>query len=395
MPLRRVSRADSILRGLAMRIGIMYVGIGWLYLMINDIPLGNRWQEMGDVVSLWLCTLFAIFAITGYLRIGRAASAHAVVFTILCCMGMLVSIAATEQVDEKWTMDSAIHQVLGGGSGAAILGLPPSRRNIVLIGGLFLVVHGLAVVWLAREPQGPSMNLLVLLRGPLTWLVLYFLALVLRRAFSAYESSQEDLTSVWRRVAAEAQKARQTTEANRLLHDTVLSTLAVLAHGGAGVDQQRLREMARSDARTLRGEPAAPQPGFADAGKELLGVIRELVDDQIAGTGPKVLVSGQLSLDAPLDAGTREALLGAIRQAVHNVVQHARADTVVIALSSHESTLRTVITDDGVGFDPRSIPTSRFGIWGSIESRIAERGGQARIFSTPGQGTTISLVVPL
>jgi signal transduction histidine kinase len=53
-----------------------------------------------------------------------------------------------------------------------------------------------------------------------------------------------------------------------------------------------------------------------------------------------------------------------------------------------------MVTDSGIGFDLGSIPASRLGFTESIVARLRDVGGNARLFSSPGSGTTVVLEVP-
>ncbi|MEZ5190189.1 MAG: hypothetical protein R2717_04415 [Schumannella sp.] len=54
-----------------------------------------------------------------------------------------------------------------------------------------------------------------------------------------------------------------------------------------------------------------------------------------------------------------------------------------------------MITDQGAGFDPSSVPEDRLGVRGSIVRRMEDVGGAARVWSSPGGGTSVVLRVPV
>lgn len=65
--------------------------------------------------------------------------------------------------------------------------------------------------------------------------------------------------------------------------------------------------------------------------------------------------------------------------------------------------LRIIVSDDGAGFDPAAVAagphpsggiSSKFGLF-SIEERMLSLGGRFELYSTPGQGTTATLMLPL
>ena len=69
-----------------------------------------------------------------------------------------------------------------------------------------------------------------------------------------------------------------------------------------------------------------------------------------------------------------------------NVDRHAHADVLDVTVTDHA----VLLTDDGVGFDPAE-PRRGRGLEDSIVGRMRRAGGQARVESTPGAGTSIEL----
>ncbi len=88
------------------------------------------------------------------------------------------------------------------------------------------------------------------------------------------------------------------------------------------------------------------------------------------------------------------ALYRIVQESLTNVVKHARARHVSIALTRMEGSVTAVVEDDGQGFDPDEAPSGGFGLIGMRE-RLALLGGRLRIESSPGAGTTIAADVPL
>lgn len=83
------------------------------------------------------------------------------------------------------------------------------------------------------------------------------------------------------------------------------------------------------------------------------------------------------------------------QEALNNVVKHARADRVDIALEYVGDSVRLIIEDDGIGFNVRQAETAATGL-GLIgmRERSALAGADLRIESAPGKGTTVILRVP-
>ncbi|MEV0001583.1 ATP-binding protein [Micromonospora sp. NPDC050980] len=90
----------------------------------------------------------------------------------------------------------------------------------------------------------------------------------------------------------------------------------------------------------------------------------------------------------------RNELLLILREAVRNVVAHARAGQLLVRVDVTPDELRSIVRDDGLGFDPRGVPRSRAGI-ASMRERAALLDGTLTITSAPGRGTLVELLVPL
>jgi two-component system sensor kinase len=89
------------------------------------------------------------------------------------------------------------------------------------------------------------------------------------------------------------------------------------------------------------------------------------------------------------------ALFRIAQEALTNVARHAEAGLVRIRIRSGFSCLRLEIRDDGKGFEPgaRSGKESH-GLMG-ISERVRFVGGRLRVRSSPGNGTAISVLVPI
>jgi signal transduction histidine kinase len=108
------------------------------------------------------------------------------------------------------------------------------------------------------------------------------------------------------------------------------------------------------------------------------------------GTCVEVSIVGERS-NAP--TGTDIALLRTAQEALANVGKHADATTVRIELRHENGRLTLAVTDDGQGFDPATI-CGGYGLLG-IRTRAAGLGGTCEVRSSPGQGTTVRVELPL
>jgi signal transduction histidine kinase/ligand-binding sensor domain-containing protein len=92
----------------------------------------------------------------------------------------------------------------------------------------------------------------------------------------------------------------------------------------------------------------------------------------------------------------REEALLISREAIANALLHAKARGIEVELSYGSSALHVRVRDDGAGISPDVISNGREGHWGLAGMRERARKLQAKldIWSTPGAGTEVELIVP-
>jgi signal transduction histidine kinase len=199
--------------------------------------------------------------------------------------------------------------------------------------------------------------------------------------------------------AASIERAHRLDERQQLalLHDTALATLTMVASAAIDVSSTRLRDRAARDLGVLRdlaGEVEAPQPGALRGpagGVEAPDPVR--LDERLAR-----VVADAVGLDTTLltepsvvPAPVAEAIAGSVAEALTNVVRHAGVDQATVRLTVTAGRVVVTVVDEGVGFDPASVPAHRYGLRRSIAARMAGAGGSARVDSAPGSGTTWTL----
>ncbi len=82
-----------------------------------------------------------------------------------------------------------------------------------------------------------------------------------------------------------------------------------------------------------------------------------------------------------------------ILEALQNVAKYAQASLTTVTLSQADGSLEFSVADNGAGFDPAAAAHGT-GLQGMAD-RLSAIGGQLRIASAPGHGTTISGTVPV
>lgn len=186
----------------------------------------------------------------------------------------------------------------------------------------------------------------------------------------------------------------------RLLHDTVLATLTLLAHSGVGVAPEALRSQAESDGALLTrlrlGETPKPKASgeytLTNTAELALGGTLEALKKRFSSMGLDINWHGSGQLGLP--STKLEAFVLAISECLENVRRHSGQKVAHVTLSDDGAIVRGVVTDAGAGFDPQAIAGGRLGFGESVVARVQDAGGSVRVFSAPGAGTTVVLEIP-
>jgi len=108
----------------------------------------------------------------------------------------------------------------------------------------------------------------------------------------------------------------------------------------------------------------------------------------------KLTVNADLDDEPDLSVEMKHALYRIAQEALHNVVKHARASTVVLRLTKCKNEIILEVRDNGKGFNPASSFPGHLGLR-SMRERLTKIGGTITIESEPGQGTCIGVQVPV
>ena len=99
--------------------------------------------------------------------------------------------------------------------------------------------------------------------------------------------------------------------------------------------------------------------------------------------------------DINLDANRDVVIFRIVQESLTNVRRYARASHVTVHLAQRVHELSLEIRDNGIGFDPDAVAQrSSLGLLGMSERALA-LGGNVAVDSRPGQGTVISVTIPL
>jgi two-component system NarL family sensor kinase len=180
----------------------------------------------------------------------------------------------------------------------------------------------------------------------------------------------------------EARRADE-REQYRRLHDTVLSTLVIVASGAFDRPMAVVSAKARDGLDVLAAEPAEP------AGDTALLPMLEAVAERASPLDVRVT-----GTTVTLPAHVAGSVAGAVAEALENVARHAGVGGAEVRSWAADGGVFVEVTDAGVGFDVARVPRSRRGIDQSIVGRMAAAGGAATVTSEPSAGTRVLLRWP-
>ena len=215
----------------------------------------------------------------------------------------------------------------------------------------------------------------------LTWLL---------RQAQALDEADARRRALLIRLHTDASRARVRRRADNFIHDRILSVLKVIPT--ESTETAQLRAGAREALADLDTAAAEPDESSARSSELLAALTRRLR----AIGGDDVVISDSITKDLNLPQETAQALVDAAAEALRNSLTHAAGPdrgpiARTAALRSDADGITITVSDDGRGFDPERAPISRHGVSGSIIARMRDAQGQARIDSSPGAGTTVTL----
>lgn len=194
---------------------------------------------------------------------------------------------------------------------------------------------------------------------------------------------------------------------SRELHDEIGQHLAALMLGLSALEPdlratpgaavlQKLQQLTETMGREVHALAVQLRPSSLDD----FGLLRALstyLELWAARSGIKAELHATNFEGQRLPAQVELTIYRTVQEALTNVVKHAAATQVNVILSRTDGEVVAVIEDNGRGFDPDQPTLSHrpgIGLLGMRE-RVAQLNGRVTLESSPGQGTTVFVRLPL
>jgi signal transduction histidine kinase len=202
----------------------------------------------------------------------------------------------------------------------------------------------------------------------------------------------------------EAEQVR--TRIARDIHDDIGATLTKIAllsgvatnkfHEPAELARtfERITEHTRNVSRALSDVVWAVDPR-RDTHQGMIDHVRDLSARLLGDNG----IHCELDLHADDPAASiapalKRDLHLVLNECFNNILKYAHAGVVKVILHLHGSSFELRVDDDGVGFDPSSVPERGNGLL-NMPARIERNGGRLSVTSAPGKGTVLQAHGPL
>lgn len=212
------------------------------------------------------------------------------------------------------------------------------------------------------------------------------------------------------RLAEKAKQAAILEERNRMardIHDTLAQSftgivvhleatkrkLATAQLDAATEHIAHARNLATQGLLEARRSVQALRPETLES-HNLSGALRHLAEQMTAGTDVQLILRiDENSPTLPSEVETNLLRIG--QEALTNILKHARAKTICLDLLFEPDTVHLRIRDDGQGFNPQLTSIQQgFGLIG-MQERSRKIGGMCSFNSQVGQGTEVTVTVPL
>ncbi|MDQ1579708.1 MAG: hypothetical protein QOD05_483 [Microbacteriaceae bacterium] len=342
--------------------------------------------------------LLPIIAAIGFaqFRLARPHPLPWIATVVVLCLTVVLLLVVPD-VPLNPALQSAVSVLGGGAVGAVSILLVTKPRRVILILGTFVLAIGTVVTALVITGSRMAEPIALTIAG---WGATAITGLWLARTVPETLKRITNMSRAYRAERHASETEAQRRQGARLLHDTVLATLTLLAHSGVGVGATALREQASEDAALLRQLRLGFSPNPAASGdyklkpvqESTLGNTLESVKQRFRRMGLEVNWHGTGQVLLP--SHILDAFLLALAECLENVRRHAGVSEAHVTITDDDDTVRAMVTDAGRGFELGSIESGRLGFTESIVARLRDVGGNARLFSSPGSGTTVVLEVP-
>jgi signal transduction histidine kinase len=125
----------------------------------------------------------------------------------------------------------------------------------------------------------------------------------------------------------------------------------------------------------------------------IVEAVENLVHENAISYGMLTAFSHNLA-EAAFSPVMESTIFRIVQESLNNVRRHSHSRRARVEILQQNDRLHVTVEDWGIGFDPSHTPATCMGLEG-IRARAALLGGKAAVTSRPGQGTQVSVDLPV
>ncbi|AYF98318.1 sensor histidine kinase [Protaetiibacter intestinalis] len=378
-------RVDTAIARTAAGFGVAFL-LQSIPAMIEQLPnLDPLWSS---VMVFAIVVTLGLTALASALR-QQVRGAH-VMFAIVYLVALVswpfaVTDPAAATADSYW-----LYYLLTIATAMATVGFP------LRVATAYLILAPTVYAVIRVTPAGGGVTLVqaaldsvyaIILGGAIT-----IITAILRGAASTVDRAQATALDRYGHAVRQHATEAERVQVDAIVHDSVLTTFLSAARADTPEAKELASRMAGNAIGYLRDAVAVAPPGDADVA---VAVLASRIGDAAAALSEPVAVRSTGVEGTPIPVAVAEAVYSAAVQAMVNSLQHAGAGVERWAeVRATGDGVLVEVGDRGAGFEPDAVPTERLGVRVSILERVASVGGQARVDTAPGEGTTVRLQWP-
>ncbi|WP_335966405.1 ATP-binding protein [Galbibacter sp. PAP.153] len=203
----------------------------------------------------------------------------------------------------------------------------------------------------------------------------------------------------------------QEQEQNRIakdIHDGIGQMLTGLKYNIESIDvsnrektAEKISHLKELTSNIIKGVRTATfnltPPELTDHG--IVSALTKLTLELSKFTGKDIVLFNKTNFNDRLDSLTEINIYRITQEAVNNAIKYAESSHIIVSMSHSNEVLSITIDDNGKGFDPKKTQSRKNGEGGMgltfMKERIKYINGRLFISSTQGEGTRVTLNVPV
>lgn len=385
LPLRNalsLARVESALARTGAGIGVVFF-LQSLPALLGENGATQPLWSISAVVAVVGSLLFAVAAGVGGRLVRTANVTFAAAFLVVLVSWPFAVVHPSS--DSPW-----LYYLITIATAMAAIGLPVpwAAGYLVLVPLVYAVIRLLPAGGSISPLKASLDSIYALILGGAILVIITMLRAAAAHVDLAQATALEGYAHAVRAHATEAERVR----VDAIVHDSVLTTLLYAARADTPEAQRLAATMASNAIGHLRDAAlVSPDDGSTVRVTTLAQSIHDAIDELEGGFEITTSRLGTGSIPNTV----AEAVQSASLQAAVNSINHAGSGVARTArITSVDGGIEVTIADTGRGFDPTQVPSARLGVRVSIIELITNLGGDARVASAPGKGTTVVIRWP-